>query len=399
MTNPTCKWMPLALVLALAACNQNSQVTAADGGCGTLAEGEICVKIGSAGPLTGGIAESGLDTQRGVQLAINDINAQGNLMIGGKKVKLAMVSEDDAADPKQGPVVAQKLVDSAVVGVVGHFNSGVSIPANKVYAEAGMVQIAPASTNPDYTLKSVKTHSGLVSAYRTILTDSRQAPVLAQYMLKNGGKTVAVLDDATQYGKGIADEVAKTLQQAGATVVHRDSATDKTTDFKAILTTIKAKNPDYVFWGGMDDTAAILAKQLKELGLKSQLVSDDGVCSERFVQLAGAAAEGTVCSQPVPLEKMPKGTQFKAEYEKTFPGKQALTFSPFAYDATFAIVEAMKLADSVKREDITQAMPKVNFEGVIGNIAFDENGDMKKGASSLFKVQEGKLVNFEVINF
>ena len=397
MTNPTCKWMPLALVLALAACNQNSQVTAADGGCGTLAEGEICVKIGSAGPLTGGIAESGLDTQRGVQLAINDINAQGNLMIGGKKVKLAMVSEDDAADPKQGPVVAQKLVDSAVVGVVGHFNSGVSIPANKVYAEAGMVQIAPASTNPDYTLKSVKTHSGLVIAYRTILTDSRQAPVLAQYMLKNGGKTVAVLDDATQYGKGIADEVAKTLQQGGASVVHRDSATDKTTDFKAVLTEIKAKNPDYVFWGGMDDTAATLVKQMRELGMTAKLVGADGACTDKFIELSGAAGKGVICSQAgMPLSQMAKGAQFNTDYEKAFPGQKVQIYSPFSYDATFAIVEAMKLANSTDPEAIAAAMPKVSFDGLIGKIAFDDKGDIKGGAISIFEVKD-KLEVAEIV--
>jgi branched-chain amino acid transport system substrate-binding protein len=319
------------------------------------------------------------------------------LLIGGKKVKLALVGEDDAGDPKQGPIVAQKLVDAGVVGVVGHLNSGVSIPASTVYANNGLVQVSPSSTNPDYTLKSSKTPKGAISAYRVVATDAQQGPALAKYMLAHGGKNVAVLDDATQYGKGLADQVASSITAGGAAVVSREAATDKTTDFKAVLTEIKAKNPDYVFWGGMDDTAATLVKQMRELGMTAKLVGADGACTDKFIELSGEAGKGVICSQAgMPLSQMAKGAQFNTDYEKAFPGQKVQIYSPFSYDATFAIVAAMKLANSTDPEAIAAAMPKVSFDGLIGNIAFDDKGDIKGGAISIFEVKD-KLEVAEIV--
>lgn len=394
--------LPLAAALGLAACggadkgaaakgaSEAAPATAQDGSaCGTLAADEICVKIGSGAPKTGGIAHLGKDNENGVALAIQEINAKGDLLIGGKKVKLALVGEDDAGDPKQGPIVAQKLVDAGVVGVVGHLNSGVSIPASTVYANNGLVQVSPSSTNPDYTLKSSKTPKGAISAYRVVATDAQQGPALAKYMLAHGGKNVAVLDDATQYGKGLADQVASSITAGGAAVVSREAATDKTTDFKAVLTEIKAKNPDYVFWGGMDDTAATLVKQMRELGMTAKLVGADGACTDKFIELSGEAGKGVICSQVgMPLSQMAKGAQFNTDYEKAFPGQKVQIYSPFSYDATFAIVAAMKLANSTDPEAIAAAMPKVSFDGLIGNIAFDDKGDIKGGAISIFEVKD-----------
>ena len=402
--------LPLAAALGLAACggadkgaaakgaSEAAPATAQDGSaCGTLAADEICVKIGSGAPKTGGIAHLGKDNENGVALAIQEINAKGDLLIGGKKVKLALVGEDDAGDPKQGPIVAQKLVDAGVVGVVGHLNSGVSIPASTVYANNGLVQVSPSSTNPDYTLKSSKTPKGAISAYRVVATDAQQGPALAKYMLAHGGKNVAVLDDATQYGKGLADQVASSITAGGAAVVSREAATDKTTDFKAVLTEIKAKNPDYVFWGGMDDTAATLVKQMRELGMTAKLVGADGACTDKFIELSGEAGKGVICSQAgMPLSQMAKGAQFNTDYEKAFPGQKVQIYSPFSYDATFAIVEAMKLANSTDPEAIAAAMPKVSFDGLIGNIAFDDKGDIKGGAISIFEVKD-KLEVAEIV--
>ena len=237
------KLLPLtgAIALTLSACGGDK---AADAACGKLAANEICVKIGSGAPKTGGIAHLGKDNENGTILAVQEINAKGGVKVGDKMAKFAIVGEDDAGDPKQGPVVAQKLVDAKVVGVVGHLNSGVSIPANAVYAKAGLVQISPSSTNPDYTLKGNKTPKGSVSSYRVVATDAQQGPALAKFMMKAGGKTVAILDDATQYGKGLADQVDKVFTADGGKVLARESATDKTTDFKAVLTKIKATNPD-----------------------------------------------------------------------------------------------------------------------------------------------------------
>ena len=289
------------------------------------------------------------------------------------------------------------VIDAGAVGVVGHLNSGVSIPASSVYAGAGMVQVSPSSTNPDYTLKSNKTPKGAISAYRVVATDAQQGPALAKYMLAQGGKTMAVLDDATQYGKGLADQVAKTLTANGAQVLTREAATDKTTDFKAVLTEIKGQNPDFIFWGGMDDTAATLVKQMKELGITARLVVADGSCTDKFVELAGAASKGSICSQiGMPLSKMPQGVQFNSAYEKTFPGQKVQLYSPFAYDATYAIVNAMKLADSTDREAIAAAMPKVHFDGVTGPIAFDDKGDIKHGTISIFQV-DGKLEVADIV--
>jgi branched-chain amino acid transport system substrate-binding protein len=309
-----------------------------------------------------------------------------------------LVGEDDAADPKQGPVVAQKLVDAGVVGVVGHLTSGVTIPANAVYAKAGMAQISPSSTNPDYTLKGEKTPKGSVSTYRMVATDAMQGPAMGRFMLNKGAKTVAILDDSTQYGKGLADQVEKTLKDGGVQIVAHEASTATTTDFKAILTKIKGMNPDYLFWGGMDDTAASLVKQMKELGMTTKLASADGPCTKKFIDLAGDAGEGVVCSQAgMPLSKMAKGAEYNANYEKTFAGQKVQIYSPFAYDAVYALAEAMKISGSTEREAIAAAMPKVNFSGLTGQVAFDEKGDIKGGAISIFQVINKNLEVIDII--
>ncbi len=388
------KFLPLVAAVALVACGGDKSSDA----CGKLDAGQICVKIGHGAPRTGGIAHLGKDNENGAQLAVNEINAQGGIKVGDKVVKLALVGEDDAADPKQGPVVAQKLVDAGVVGVVGHLTSGVTIPANAVYAKAGMAQISPSSTNPDYTLKGEKTPKGSVSTYRMVATDAMQGPAMGRFMLNKGAKTVAILDDSTQYGKGLADQVEKTLKDGGVQIVAHEASTATTTDFKAILTKIKGMNPDYLFWGGMDDTAASLVKQMKELGMTTKLASADGPCTKKFIDLAGDAGEGVVCSQAgMPLSKMAKGAEYNANYEKTFAGQKVQIYSPFAYDAVYALAEAMKISGSTEREAIAAAMPKVNFSGLTGQVAFDEKGDIKGGAISIFQVINKNLEVIDII--
>ena len=388
------KFLPLVAAVALVACGGDKPSDA----CGKLDAGQVCVKIGHGAPRTGGIAHLGKDNENGAQLAVNEINAQGGIKVGDKVVKLALVGEDDAADPKQGPVVAQKLLDAGVVGVVGHLTSGVTIPANAVYAKAGVVQITPSSTNPDFTLKGEKTPKGFVSTYRMVATDAMQGPAMGRFMLSKGAKTVAILDDSTQYGKGLADQVEKTLKDGGVQVLSREASTAVTTDFKAILTKIKGMNPDYLFWGGMDDTAASLVKQMKELGMTTKLASADGPCTKKFIDLAGDAGEGVVCSQAgMPLSKMAKGAEYNANYEKTFAGQKVQIYSPFAYDAVYALAEAMKIAGSTEREAIAAAMPKVNFSGLTGQVAFDEKGDIKGGAISIFQVINKNLEVIDII--
>ncbi|TDR31055.1 branched-chain amino acid ABC transporter substrate-binding protein [Hydromonas duriensis] len=353
----------------------------------------VIVKIGSAAPKSGEISHLGIDNENGVRLAIDEINARGDLKIGGNRIHLVMVGKDDAADPEHAVLIAQKLVDSGVVGVVGHLNSGVSIPANSVYAEAGIVQVSPSSTNPDYTLKSKKTVDGNVSAYRVVANDAQQAPALAKYLKSIGGKSVVILGDGTQYGEGFANGFEESAQQQGMNVIAQESVTDKTEDFRGLLTKIKAMNPDYIVWGGMDNQAALLAKQMKQLGMTTSLASGDGACTEKFIELAGKSSEGMICTyagEPL-MAFNERGLRFIQKYEKRFSGLRVQIYAPYAYDATYAIVQAMQLADSIDKKAILEAMPRVDFEGVTGRIRFDANGDTKNGGITINQVRNKKL--------
>ena len=227
-------------------------------------EQPVTVKIGHAGPLTGGIAHLGKDNENGARLAVEEANAKG-LTIGGKKVKFELQSEDDQADPKLGPTIAQKFADAKVAGVVGHLNSGVSIPASAVYNQAGIPMISGSATNPKLT------EQGFKNIFRVVGRDDQQGPAVAQYLNSMKIKKVAIADDATAYGEGLANEVEKTLKAAGVQVVAREKTNDKATDFKAILTKMKGKAPDAVFYGGMDATGGPMIKQARELGIKSRV--------------------------------------------------------------------------------------------------------------------------------
>jgi len=355
------------------------------------ASADVTVKIGSAAPLTGGIAHIGQDQADGVKLAIDEINKAG-LTINGQKVILEFDSQDDAADPKTGSQVAQKLVDDGVVGVVGHLNSGVSIPASKIYAAANVVQISPASTNPAYTLQGLKT------TFRDIATDAQQGPTLAKYT-KEGlkAKTVAIVDDATAYGQGLADEYEKTAKASGIKVLSRDATNDKATDFKAILTKIKAERPDVIMYGGMDATGGPFAKQAMQLAIKSKIVAGDGVCTSNLSELADKATDNIICSVAGgDLSKMAGGKDFAKKVKATF-GHEPVIYSPTSYDATYVIVDAMKRANSTKREDIMAAMGKTNYNGLTGNIQFDDHGDLKGASVSLYKYVGGKQTLLDVL--
>ena len=246
------------------------------------ADETVTVKIGHAGPLTGGIAHLGKDDENGVHLAVDEANAK-KIKIGGKTIKFEMMSEDDQADPKLGPTIAQKFVDAKVAGVVGHLNSGVSIPGSAVYNQAGIPMISGSATNPKLTEQGFKT------IFRTVGRDDQQGPAIAAYIANELKlKKVAIADDATAYGEGLANEVEKTLKAAGVQIVAREKTNDKATDFKAILTKIKGKNPDAVFYGGMDATGGPMLKQARELGIKAVFAFGDGACTDEMSKLAGA---------------------------------------------------------------------------------------------------------------
>ena len=349
------------------------------------------IKIGHVAPLTGSIAHLGKQNENGALLAVEEINKAG-LTINGKKLILKLVLEDDAADPKTAIQVAQKLVDAKVVAVVGHLNSGTSISASKTYSDAGITQVSPSATNPNYTKQGFKT------TYRLVATDAEQGPALASYVANNlKAKVVAIIDDSTQYGKGLADEFEKTAKAAGITVLTRESSSDKATDFKAILNKVKAGKPDVIMYGGTDTTGGLLAKQALELGIPAKIVGGDFMCSDNLAEFAGDAIKNVICSEAaMALSRMKAGPEFQKKYKERF-NIDVDIYAPFAYDAVYLIVDAMKRANSVEPTKILAVMPQTNFEGLIGNIAFEDNGDLRDGIITIYNYQNKKKSVLEII--
>ncbi len=344
---------------------------------------EITVKIGHVAPLTGPQAHLGKDNENAARMAIDELNAKG-LEIGGAKIKLELVPEDDQADPKQGTIVAQKLVDAKVNGVVGHLNSGTTIPASKLYFDAGIPQISGSATNPKYT------QQGFATAFRVMANDVQQGKVLGEYAAKQmAGKTVAIIDDRTAYGQGLADEFEKGAVAAGAKIATREFTNDKATDFAAILTKIKSKKADVIFYGGMDAQGGPMTKQMKSLGIKAKFLTGDGGCTPEYIKLAGAASEGQYCSLPgVPLDQMPGGKAFNDAFSAKYG--QIQLYAPYVYDAVMVMVDSMKRANSVEAAKYLPEIGKTDFQGVTAKIQFDEKGDLKGGAISLYQVKDGK---------
>ena len=354
------------------------------------AKPEVTVQIGHVAPLTGPQAHLGKDNENAANMAIDELNAKG-VELGGAKVKFVLVAEDDQADPKQGTIVAQKLVDAKVNGVIGHLNSGTTIPASKIYSDAGIPQISGSATNPKYT------QQGFATTFRVMANDVQQGKVLGSYAAKQlAGKSIAVIDDRTAYGQGLADEFEKGVAEVGGKVVVREFTNDKATDFAAILTKIKSKKADVVFYGGMDAQGGPMAKQMKSLGLKAKFLSGDGSCTPEFIKLAGEAAEGQFCSLPgVPLEQMPGGKAFGDAFNAKYG--QIQLYAPYVYDAVMVMVEAMKRADSAEPAKYLPEIGKTDYHGVTAKVQFDEKGDLKGGAISLYEVKGGKWEYRETI--
>jgi len=374
----------LAAAVALIGCGeQKPAATAAAPAAG------VEVKIGHVGPLTGGIAHLGKDNENGARLAVEEANAAG-IKIDGKAVKFVFVAEDDQADPKVGTTVAQKLVDAKVAGVVGHLNSGTSIPASPIYSQAGIPVISGSATNPKLTEQGFKTQ------FRVVGRDDQQGPAVANYLAANNKpKLVAVIDDATAYGEGIANEVEKTLKAAGIKTLPREKGTDKTTDWKAILTKLRGRNPDAVFYGGMDATGGPLLKQGRELGIKAVFSFGDGACTEEMGKLAGQAAEGLLCSQAgIPVAAADK--KFLEAYKKKFNADPIL-YAPFTYDAANLLIAAMQKANSADPAKYLPELQKISFTGATGSISFDGKGDRKDAEMTIFTMKSGKIEPIAVI--
>jgi branched-chain amino acid transport system substrate-binding protein len=352
----------------------------------------LVVKIGHVAPTSGAQAHYGKDNENGVRMAIEDLNKQG-VMIGGKKATFEIVAEDDAADPKQGTAAAQKLCDSKVAGVVGHLNSGTTIPASKVYNDCGIPHVTGAATNPDLT------KPGYNTTYRIIANDLALGAGLAFYAADTLKlKKVAVIDDRSAYGQGVADIFKKTAKEKGMTVVDEQFTTDKATDFMAILTAIKAKGPDAVFYGGMDPQAGPMLRQMEQLGMsKVKYFGGDGICTSEIAKLAGGAKtlSNVICAEGgASLAKMPGGVEWKKRYDEKYPN-QFQVYSPYTYDATFVLVDAMKRANSIDPKTYIPELLKTSYKGVTTTIEFLPNGELKNPSITLYTYKDGKKTALE----
>jgi branched-chain amino acid transport system substrate-binding protein len=342
---------------------------------------EVVVKLGHVAPTTGPIAHLGKDMENSARMAVEDLNAAG-VTLGGKKVKFELLAEDDASDPKQGTAAAQKLVDAKVNGVIGHLNTGTSIPASKIYYDAGIVQISPASTGTAYTKQ------GYDTTFRVVANDGQLGGTLGRYAVKElKAKNFAVVDDRTAYGQGVAEEFAKSAAAAGGKIVSRQYTTDKATDFQAILTSMKANKPDVVFFGGMDAVAGPMLRQMKALGIEAHLMGGDGICTTSLSRLAGDAIGNgkVVCAEAGGVAGEQKTTMdgFRAKYKQRFNSDVQL-YAPYVYDAMMVMVEAMKKANSADPAKYGPELYKISYKGVTGPITFDKNGDIKNGALTLY---------------
>lgn len=368
----------LLVPFVLTACNKQSEPVSG------ASANDITVKIGAAAPLTGPQAHLGKDNENGTRMAIEDANAK-SIMIGGKKAHFELVSEDDQVDPKMATIVAQNLVDAKVNGVIGHMNSGTTIPASRIYHDNGIPQISPSATAVAYTAQ------GYDNVFRVMANDSQQGRVLGEFAAqKLGAKKIAVIDDRTAYGQGIADEFVKSAEAHGAQIIAHEYTSDRAVDFTAVLTSIKGKQPDLIFFGGMDPQSAPMVKQLRGLGVKTQFMTGDGSYTPSFIENAGAAAEGTYASLPgVPLDQMPGGKDFASRYEAKY--KQPIQlYAPYCYDAVSVMIDAMQKAGSAEPAKYLPEMRKLVHDGVTARIAFDEKGDLKGGAITLYQVRQGK---------
>ena len=352
-----------------------------------MASAQEVVKIGHSAAVTGPVAYFGKDTENGARMAIEALNSRG-VVIGGKKMRFELMAEDDGGDPKQATNVAQKLVDAKVNGVVGHETSGTTIPASKIYYQAGIPQISPSSTSPKYT------QQGFNTAFRVVANDVQLGRALGRHAVKNlGARRVAVIDDRTAYGQGLAVEFARGLQQQGAKVVAREFTHDKASDFNAILTRIRATKPDLVFFGGMSSVAGPMLRQMKQLGFNAKMMGGDGICSDEIHKLSGGAmADGQVfCAEAGGVDAAGRVAMdnFRAAYKKRF-GIDVQINAPYAFDAVMTMAAAMTKAGSTAPARYLPALAKIEHKGVTGLVAFDARGDIRDGTITLYTFKGGR---------
>lgn len=359
------------------------------------ASAQQVVKIGHVGPVSGPNAHLGKDNENAARMAIEELNAKG-FTINGQKVTLQLVAEDDGSDPKQGTAVAQKLVDAKVKGVIGHLNSGTTVPASKIYNDAGIPQISPATTATQYTKQRFP------GAFRVVANDAKLGGTLGKYAVDTlKVKNIAVIDDRTTYGQGVASEFLKGAKGPGVRIVGKEFTSATATDYTAILTSIRAKKPDLVFFGGMDSVGGPMLKQMKALGIEARFMGGDGICTESLGRLAGdAVGEGkVVCAEAggvTGAEQEKAMSDFRARFKQK-TGLEVQLYAPYVYDAVMVMAAAMQKANSAEPAKYLPELKKIHYKGVTGQIAFDANGDINNGALTLYTFKGGKRSKMDVI--
>ncbi len=332
----------------------------------TCAQADIKIAVG--GPITGGSAAFGAQLKNGVEQAVEDINAAGGIL--GQKLVLTI--GDDRADPKEGVSVANKFAADGAKFVIGHFNSGVTIPASDVYLENGMLVITPAATNPKVTDRP-----GMWNIFRVCGRDDQQGIVAGKIIAeKFKGKRVAVIHDKTTYGQGLAEETRKAINAKGIKEVMFEGVNKDDKDFTALVSKIKAANPDLVYWGGLHDTAGLIVRQMRDQGVKAPLMGGDGMADSEFAAIAGPGADGTLMTYSPDPRNNPKNKEIVELFRKK-RGFEPQAYTLYSYAALQIIKQAAEAAKSIDPKKVADVMHSGKvFDTVAGGISFDKKGDV-----------------------
>lgn len=349
------------------------------------------VLIGYAGPLTGASAPAGLNLLRAVEMAVDDAN-RSDIRVQGERLVFKLISQDDRADPATGVLVAEYLVKVGVIGVIGHWNSGVSIPASRIYAKAGIAQLASASTAKAYTQQN------LATSFRMVGHDDEGADLSAEYVLRQlRARRIAIVDDRTIFGAGYAEQFSRSILASGGNIVARYTVSSKTSDFNAVLKEMALTEPDVVFFGGLDTQAGQFARDLKRFNISARLVSVDGTVGQPFLNAAGSAGEGAIAVEPgLPAYKGAQWKRFERIYRER-AGSTMELFAPFSYDGVGVLVAAVKEANSLDPKKITAALHQIRYEGITGLVSFDAEGNLRNPAFTVYQVKNANWVPVKMI--
>ena len=345
------------------------------------------IKLGVAGPITGPNAAFGAQLKNGVEQAVEDINAKGGVL--GQKITVSV--GDDRSDPKEGVSVANKFVGDGVKWVVGHFNSGVTMPASEIYQENNILMVTPSATNPKITER------GMWNVFRTCGRDDQQGAVAATYIAdKLKGKKIAVIHDKTTYGQGLADETKKAMNAKGVKEVLYEGVNTGEKDYSALVSKIKTSGADVVYWGGLHTEGGLIVRQMRDQGVKAVMMSGDGITSDEFATIGGPGVEGTLMTFPPDPRGRPEAKDIVKKFEAKKFNPEAYTL--YSYAAVQIMAQAAEQAKSVDPKKVAEAMRSGKaFKTVIGDIAFDKKGDITRPDYTMYvwKKQGDKITYVE----